>query len=42
MECALLRDALDQLGRERREWRLRLDELHYATFDSMNHYSMVE
>ena len=41
LECALLRDALQQLGRERREWRLRLSELHYATFDSMNHYKVI-
>lgn len=41
VECALLRDALDQLGRERREWRLRLSELHYAAFDSMNHYKVI-
>ena len=41
VECALLRDALQQLGRERREWRLRLSELCYATFDSMNHYRVI-
>lgn len=41
-EAACVWQALRQLGRERREWRLRLDELRYATFDSMNHYSMVE
>lgn len=41
VEAALLRDALQQLGRERREWRLRLNELHYATFDCMNHYRVV-
>ena len=41
VETALLRDTLSQLGRERREWRLRLSELHYATFDSMNHYKVI-
>lgn len=41
VESALLRDALQQLGRERREWRLRLSELCYATFDSMNHYRVM-
>lgn len=41
VETALIRDTLLQLGRERREWRLRLSELHYATFDSMNHYKVI-
>ncbi|MBO5501027.1 MAG: hypothetical protein J6A48_03305, partial [Clostridia bacterium] len=41
LEVALIRDALQQLGRERREWRLRLNELQYAVFDSMNHYRVI-
>lgn len=41
LEVALIRDALQQLGRERREWRLRLSELQYAVFDSMNHYKVI-
>ncbi len=36
-----LRRTLDGLARERREWRLRMDDLHYATFDSMARYVMV-
>lgn len=40
-EAQLIRDTLQQLGRERREWRLRLSELSYATFDSMNHYKLI-
>ena len=40
-EAACVWQTLRQLGRERREWRLRLDELHYATFDSMARYMMV-
>jgi len=42
IETRLIRDALLQLGRERREWRLRLSELHYAAFDSMNHYRLID
>lgn len=34
-----LRAALDGLARERREWRLRLSDLVYATFASMAHYA---
>lgn len=41
VEAQLIRDTLQQLGRERREWRLRLSELHYAIFDSMNHYKVI-
>ncbi len=33
-----LRRTLGGLARERREWRLRLSDLHYATFDSMACY----
>ncbi len=40
-EASRIWAALGQLGRERREWRLRLAELHYASFDSMSHYNIV-
>lgn len=36
-----LRHTLDGLARERREWRLLMSDLHYATFDSMARYIMV-
>jgi hypothetical protein len=36
-----LRRTLDGLARERREWRLLMSDLHYATFDSMARYVMV-
>lgn len=36
-----LRDALQRIGRERREWRLDMQELHYATFESMAQYHLI-
>ena len=36
-----LRGAMERIGRGRREWRLSLRGLHYATFESMARYSLV-
>lgn len=35
-----LREAMRRIGRERREWRLDLKDLHYATFESMTRYHL--
>jgi len=36
-----LRDAMQCIGRERREWRLNMQDLCYATFESMTQYHFV-
>ena len=36
----ILKDTFDVVGRETQRIRLDLDKLNYATFSSMNHYSM--
>lgn len=36
-----LRDTMQRIGRERREWRLDMQELSYATFESMAGYHIV-
>ena len=37
-----LRALMQRVGSQRREWTLSLDELHYATFESMGGYAPVE
>lgn len=36
-----LNDALRRIGRNQQEWRLDLRDLHYATFESMNQYTIL-
>lgn len=37
-----LREVVERLGAQRREWCLQMDQLHYATFDSMARYHLLE
>ncbi len=37
-----LKEAFEEIGREQREWNIDLNNLNYATFESMNSYKIFE